>query len=126
MPDISDINAAQTVKLVGSDSTGVEQTPVESTNLAELKAVDKINQQGEDTTVVLSTTAIEAKVGISTKANRSYVFLQALDNNVKWGFDVNCRFDLFRNQFLSIPASEDCLIYIRASSGTPSVVIGEA
>jgi hypothetical protein len=31
MADISDINAAQTVKIVGSDATGVEQTPVAST-----------------------------------------------------------------------------------------------
>ena len=31
MPDISDIQAASTVKIVGSDATGVEQTPVQST-----------------------------------------------------------------------------------------------
>lgn len=31
MPDISDIQAAQAVKIVGSDSAGVEQTPVQST-----------------------------------------------------------------------------------------------
>lgn len=32
MADLNDINAAQSVKIVGSDSTGVEQTPVESIN----------------------------------------------------------------------------------------------
>ena len=31
MADISDINSAQTVKVVGADATGVEQTPVQST-----------------------------------------------------------------------------------------------
>ena len=32
MADLSDINAAQTVKIVGSDSIGLEQTPVASTS----------------------------------------------------------------------------------------------
>ena len=31
MADISDIEAAQTTKIVGSDPTGVEETPVSST-----------------------------------------------------------------------------------------------
>lgn len=32
MADISDINSAQTTKMVGSDSSGIEQTPVQSTS----------------------------------------------------------------------------------------------
>lgn len=32
MADISDINAAESVKIIGSDATGVEQTPVQSTS----------------------------------------------------------------------------------------------
>lgn len=40
MADLSDISAAQAVKIVGSDSTGVEQTPVNSTLLGELKIND--------------------------------------------------------------------------------------
>lgn len=31
MADISDINSAQSIKVIGADSTGVEQTPVAST-----------------------------------------------------------------------------------------------
>jgi hypothetical protein len=125
MPDISDIDAAQSVKIVGSESDGTEQTPVSSSGLSELKTTDKINQQGEDIIINLSTTAVEAKVGSTAKTDRSYVFLQALDKNVKWGFDSNCRFDAFKNQLISIPASEDCTIFIKADSGSRNIVVGE-
>lgn len=37
MADINDINAALSVKIVGSDATGVEQTPVSSTSSGSLK-----------------------------------------------------------------------------------------
>lgn len=125
MADISDIDAAQSVKLVGSSSDGTEQTPVNSTDLGQIKTSDTIDQQGEDTVLSLTTTAVIARVGGSNKTNRSYVFLQALDNNVKWGFDTNCRFDAFRNQIITIPASSSCDIYVKADSGTPDVVVGE-
>ena len=125
MADINDINAAQTVKLVGSSSDGTEQTPIESTNLAELKVADRINQQGEDIQISLTTTAVVARVGVSNKADRNYVFLQALDKNIKWGFDTNCRFDVFRNQLIAIPASDICDIYIKMSTGTGNIVVGE-
>lgn len=125
MPDINDIEAAQPVKLVGSSSDGTEQTPIESTELAELKVTDRINQQGEDTTISLTTSAVEARVGLAAKSDRTYVFIQALDKNVKWGFDSNCRFDAFKNQLVVIPASENCTIFIKADSGTPSAVVGE-
>lgn len=37
MADINDINAAQSIKIIGSDLTGVEQTPVSSTSDGKLK-----------------------------------------------------------------------------------------
>lgn len=125
MPDINDIEAAQTVKIVGSSSDGTEQTPVESSGLAELKTTDRINQQGEDIVISVTTTAVEAKVGGSAKTDRTYVFLQALDKNIKWGFDSNCRFDAFKNQLIAIPASDNCTIFIKSDSGTRDIVVGE-
>ena len=79
----------------------------------------------EDIEISLTTTAIEAKVGGTAKTDRSYVFIQALDKDVKWGFDSNCRFDAFKNQIISIPASENCSIFIKMDSGTGDVVVGE-
>ena len=40
MADLSDVNSAQSVKIVGSDSSGSEQTPVESTIYGELRTTD--------------------------------------------------------------------------------------
>lgn len=47
MADISDINSAQTVKVVGSDATGVEQTPVQSTASGGLHS-NLRNQSGQE------------------------------------------------------------------------------
>lgn len=125
MADITDIESAQTTKIVGSEQDGTETNAVGSTALNELKVSEKINQQGEDITITATTSAVVAKVGASNKANRTYLFIQALDKNVKWGFDANCRFDAFKNQMIVIPVADTCNIYIKSSSGNREVVIGE-
>lgn len=125
MADLNELQSSETVKIVGSDSNGGEQNAVGSTGLSELKVTDRINQQGEDVQITVTTTAQIARVGGSNKTDRNYVFLQAIQNQVKWGFDANCRFDAFRNQLIVIPASEDCDIYIKANSGSRNIVVGE-
>lgn len=50
MADLSDINAAQTVKIVGSDSIGLEQTPVGSSSDGELKTLNPANGTNNSTT----------------------------------------------------------------------------
>jgi hypothetical protein len=125
MGDIIDINAAQTVKLVGADATGLEQTPISSTTLGDLTVTDVPNQVGINTTLNLTTTAAEGKVGASTLVNRKYVEMQALTNNVKWGYDSTCPFDLFKGQFFSLPAGNTCKVYFKASTGTAQVAFAE-
>jgi hypothetical protein len=50
MADLNDSQAAQSVKIIGSDSTGVEQIPVESTSNGKLK-IAVHDQNGEDFTI---------------------------------------------------------------------------
>jgi hypothetical protein len=125
MADLNDIQAAQQVKLIGQDATGVESTPVKSTTLGDLNVSDIPNQTGLSATVALTTAAVEGKVGGSTMVNRKYIEMQALSNNVKWGYDTTCPFSLFKDQFFSLPAGENCKVYFKMSSGTGSVAIGE-
>lgn len=47
MADINDIQAAQTVKVVGSDGAGVEQTPVKSDTEGRLHTVTKVWRPSE-------------------------------------------------------------------------------
>jgi len=125
MADLNDIQAAQQVKLIGQDASGVESTPVKSTTLGDLSVSDVPNQTGLSATVALTTTAIEGKVGGSTMVNRKYIEMQALSSNVKWGYDTTCPFSLFKDQFFSLPAGENCKVYFKMSTGTGSVAIGE-
>ena len=108
-----------------SDATGAETTPVKSTTLGDLNVVDTPNQVGLSTTLALNTTATEGKVGATTMSNRKYIEMQGLTTNIKWGYDISCPFDLFKSQFFSLPAGENCKVYFKMSVGTGSVAIGE-
>lgn len=125
MADLSDLQTAQSVKVVGSDSTGAESNPVGATSLGDLQVVDVPSQAGLNVTLNLTTTPAEGKVGASTLANRKYIEMQALTANVKWGYDTTCPFDLFKNQFFSLPAGTNCKIYFKASTGTAQVAFAE-
>lgn len=125
MADLSDLNSSQVIKIVGSDSSGVEETPVSSSTLGELKVADVPNQTGLSGVLNLTTTAQEGKIGVDTLANRKYIEMQALTTNVKWGYDSGCPFDLFKNQFFALPAGTNCKIYFKASTGTAEVAFSE-
>jgi hypothetical protein len=125
MADLDEVLSALPVKIMGSGSTGVEQTPVQSTTLGELQVADIPNQTGLSTTLALTTTAIEGKVGASTMVNRKYIEMQGLSNNIKWGYTTTCDFDLFKSQFFSLPAGTNCKVYFKMSTGTGSVAISE-
>lgn len=125
MADLNNIQAAGSTIIVGSDSSGLETNPVKATTLGEIQAVDVPNQTGLSGLVALTTTAVEGKVGVSTMTNRKYIEMQAISSNVKWGYDTTCPFDLFKNQFFSLPAGENCKVYFKVSTGTGSVAIGE-
>ena len=89
-----------------------------------LKVVDQSINTGLDSTLTLTTTPILLKVGVAQLTERTYVLLQALGNNIKWGFDTNCRFDIYKNQFMILPIG-DAVIYLKTSTGTSDIVIAE-
>lgn len=124
MADLTDIQAAQSIKIIGSDTSGVESTPAAVKTNQEVKTSDACDTAGSDILLTLdSTTPVEGKVGGSRLTNRKYVIMEALVNNVKWGFDTNCRFNLFKSQLIIMPIG-NLPIYFKLSSGgsTPSAV----
>lgn len=76
MADISDINSAQTVKVVGADATGVEQTPIQST------ATGGIHTNLRDNTgTELATAANPARMsgtGVAGTANAGVLTVQGI------------------------------------------------
>ena len=79
---------------------------------------------GVGSVLSLSTVEQVVKVGVSQLVGRAAITIQALSDNVKWGYNSDCDFDLFKNQlfFLSIGAAT---VYIKVSTGTGSAAIGE-
>lgn len=126
MADLQDIQAAQAVKLVGSEADGTEQTPVESTPNGDVLNADIVNHGGLDTVIPVGTTPVEGKVGATAKANRKIVVFQALGPRVKWGFSSTSQsFDAFNRQYFAIPLGENTSIWFRTTAGTINLAFGE-
>lgn len=94
-----------------------------SDGIQEIK--DAPNQVGVTAILNLTTTAVEGKAGGATLVDRKYIEMQALTTGVKWGYTTDCFFDLFKSQFFSLPAGENCKVYFKASSGTAQVAVAE-
>lgn len=125
MADLTELQSAQTIKLVGSSTTGTESTYAKVTPNQEVGATDTVNTSVVSGTIALTTTAIELKIGGSRLSNRKYIWMEALDTNVKWGFSASDQsFDIFKNQILTFPIG-DVAIYAKMSSGTGNIAFGE-
>lgn len=127
MADLTGIEAAQSIKVVGSDNTGAETTPVNSTVNGDLQTADILNNGGLDTVLSIATgVPQELKVGASRKTTRKYVIMEALDTGIKWGFSSSTQsFDLFKSQVIMVPVGEDTEIWFDSTSGTKDVAIAE-
>ena len=121
LPFTSEALSIGTTKLIGGD----EVTNADVNTSKELLITDSPNLGGVDKVFNLTTTAQELKVGASAKVNRKYILMEATTNNVQWGFNTSCNFSLKKNSFFMLPVGENTTIYLKASSGTASVIGGE-
>jgi len=88
MADLTDLQAAETVKVVGVDVTGAETSPVHATAAGELAVVDTVRGSGSYGALTVGTSAVELKVGGSPLTNRKLVIFQNLSNKtIYWGFN---------------------------------------
>ena len=128
MGDLTDIDAGQTVKIVGASSDGTEQTPVGSSANRELFIRDTHDNGGLDKVLVLTSgVPAELKVGASRKTLRKYVIFEAQDTGITWGFTNSTQsFDVFKSQLLMVPVGENTQIwFLYSGGGTGDVAIGE-
>lgn len=131
MADLNEIQAAQSIKIIGADATATETTPVNATNTGNLLTADIINAgTGVQGAVTVSTTAVEVKVGVSRLANRKS--LTAHNNSsatLYWGYTSGVTVangtPLFKDQFISWDVGEDQPIFMIAGSGSNNVRVTE-
>lgn len=120
MADIAEDKQSEVVRISGKEENNLSEV----NTIGELETNDT-PQQGVSTVLNLTTTAQELKVGASALVNRKLIEMQALDKNVKWGYNTDCDFDLFKNQFFALPCGENCTIFLKTSTGTADIAVSE-
>jgi len=128
MADISDVQAAQSVKLIGSGPTGVESTPINSTSHGNILSYDVADGGGLDTTITITAgSVVELKVGAAVLPNRRYIQIQSRGRDVTWGYSALTQsFDAFKNQFFILPFGPNTSVYLKNNgSSSVDVAIGE-
>jgi hypothetical protein len=150
MADLNDINAAQSVKIIGSDSTGAEKTPVDSTingalhvNIRNnsgieagtttnpINSLDILQGTGTQGALTVGITAVEIKVGASRFTGRKQVTLYNNSNEtLYWGFTdavtTATGTPIDRKEFITWTVSDNTPLWIIAGSAGNNTRITEA
>lgn len=126
MADLTELTSSVTVKIVGSNSSGVEQTPVNSTTLGDLNVIEVMNNSAVAASISVSTTAVEMKVGGTTLANRKMIILEAQAAGYTWGFtNILQPFTLPNGSPVSFQLGPNITIWVKKASGTSTVSVAE-
>lgn len=130
MADLSSIQGTEATRIVGSDATGIEQTPVKSTANGDLGVANILDASGVQGSITVSTTAVAARVGGSNLANRKNLTIW---NNgtatIYWGYTNAVTTAtgtlLMRNQQLQGDWGPNTTIWLIAANGSHDVRITE-
>lgn len=130
MADLNDINAAQSVKIIGSDSLGIESTPVQSTDDGRLNVVDVLDGLGVQGALTIGTSATEAKVGGSPLSNRKLLTVyNNSDSIVYWGYTSGVTTTngtpILKKQLARWDISPNATVYLIADTSGNNVRITE-
>lgn len=120
MADLNDIQAAQSVKLVGNSLTGGETTPVNSSATGELLVADTINTAGQFRAQSITTTASEALGAATILANRKMLSITPTTGTVYWGYSsvvtTITGTPIFKNQNMVFAVGPNVHIFLIAAS----------
>lgn len=129
MADLTELEAAQTVKIAGS-SDGSETNYINSSDNNELYNADIFNNGGSFGAITVGTSATEVKVGASPLADRKIVVIYhngsnqlyyGLSNSVTTSNGIR----IFKNQIVMITAGENTSIWLISDQSGQDVRIME-
>lgn len=131
MADLDTLTAAQTVKIAGANSSGVESSFVNSTDNNELKTSDIIDIGGIEGALTVGTSAVEVKVGVSKYPGRKCLTLFNNSNTIiYWGYTSSVTTltgtPIFKNSKEIWSISDNVSIYVIANSVGNDVRVTEA
>lgn len=129
MADLNGLQASETIKIAGADSSGNETNFANVSVNGEIKAIDILNVSVAQAllTVNATGTPVEVKAGSSRLANRKSVMIQAQGTNVVYGFasDVQ-QFLLPNGATVTLSVGDNVGVWIdRTSNGDVKVAIAE-
>lgn len=125
MADLDGLAAAQTVKIAGTNTSGVETGYVDQYN-TQLRTTEVINGSAVQGTLTISTTAVECKVGASPLTNRRMIMIQVNAAGYSYGFASGSQpFSLPNGTTLALELGPNISIWVVKSSGSNSVVVAE-
>lgn len=126
MADLNSLEAAQTVKIAGADSSGNEVNFVSATANNELKSADVLNVSAVNGVLSITTTAAPAQVGVSPLLGRKLLIIQAQTANIVWGFSAVAQpFALANGASLYLSIGDGITVYLRRTTGSGPVVVAE-
>lgn len=129
MADLNGLQAAQTVKLAGADSSGNETNYVNATSNGEFKAADIINVSVAQSLLSIAAGAVvEVKVGSSRLVNRKSVQIQAQGTNITYGYISSSQiFTIPNGTTVSLSLGDGVGVWVKNNSpaATVNVAIAE-
>lgn len=130
MADLNELQSAETVKIAGVNSSGAETNYVNASNNNELQTSDISNNGGTNGAITVSTSSIEAKVGVSALSNRKNLTVYNNGNNtIYWGYSSGVTTSngtpIYKDQFVSWDIGPNTSVYLIASSGSNNIRISE-
>lgn len=131
MADLSELQATGMTKLIGSDSSGAETTPVKSSTNGDLGTSDLVDTAGIYGTIVVGTSPIQVKVGASNQTSRKLVTLDNTSNTtIYWAYNNSVSTTafagrIFKDQQASWAVGANVSIWVIAGSAGNSIHISE-
>jgi len=126
MADLTDIQAAQSVKLIGSSTSGAESTPVRATANGDIGTADVLFSAVAQGSISLAPAdpAFEVKVGGSPLTNRKLLYIQCQGGNMTFGFTSGSQpFTLPNGTTIPLSLGPGISIWLKKSGGIGSTTV---
>lgn len=131
MADLDNLQASQSVKIAGADSSGNETTFVKATDSGDIQSADLVNVgTGVQSALTVGITSVEIKVGASPLANRKLLTLYNNSNvTIYWGYTsgvtVASGTPIFKSQFITWAVGDQQSIFVIAGAASNDTRITE-
>lgn len=127
MADLTNLQAAETIRIAGANSSGVETAFVNSTINGDLQTADIINTAASQLSINVTTSAVIANIsGDSNLSNRKLLIVQCQTGNMTYGFTIESQpFTLPNGATLTLALGPNISVYLRRTSGSGTVVVAE-